>query len=499
MFARKSLLTLITNFIYYLLYGITLVIAVNKFLPANFGYLKIATSLMSFFLFFSDLSFSILHSKLMAEEKEPQNDYFTTYFLIKITLSIISSVIIFIVIGIQINLKIISNNTIQIWVLFILYFTSLIQTFNLLFISTFSAKLQIAKKEVAFISSRIIGSFYVLFIIFVSNNFLLYVSGYLISECILLIFNLIFGKDFKMGRIRRDLIHKYFSLGALLILPSLILTFSINLGPFLFKSYFHDDDLLGVYEIITGFFIMIQLLEGTIRTLLIPNFSSLISQKKFHELKNSIKLFEKYVTILNSVIILGGIITGSFLIRRFLGEFYYQHGLVVFYGSLISLLNFGVFVPYSSLIFADARIKIYIYTVTFAFIFSLICWILFIPSLGIIAINLAGWIYWIPVSVFIRYYCYKYYKIGRMEKKLIFNYLILIIFGISSFFLSVFAYNKPLLLISFTIIIILLYLLILFIFKILTKKDFEFFREIINPKKMINYIKTEIKNNSEDQ
>jgi len=86
-----------------------------------------------------------------------------------------------------------------------------------------------------------------------------------------------------------------------------------------------------------------------------------------------------------------------------------------------------------------------------------------------------------------------------MEKKLIFNYLILIILGISSFFLSVFAHNKPLLLISFTILIILRYLLILFIFKILTKKDFEFFKEVLNPKKMAQYLKTEIKENTKDK
>ena len=176
MFARKSLLTLISNFIYYIVYGITLLFAVNKFLPSNFGYLKIATSLMGFFLFFSDLSFTILHSKMMAEDTEPQNDYFTTYFIIKIVLTIFSSFIIFGVIIFQINAKIISNNSLQIGIIIIMYFSSVIQSVNLLYRSSFAAKLQIARKEIAFISSKLISSIYLLLVIFFSNNFLLYVS-----------------------------------------------------------------------------------------------------------------------------------------------------------------------------------------------------------------------------------------------------------------------------------------------------------------------------------
>ena len=126
MFARKSLLTLISSLIYYFLYGITLLLAVNKFSPENFGYSKVATSLMGFFLFFSDLNFSVLHSKLMAEQKESENDYFTAYFIIKIILSLTTSVIIFIVIIYQMNLKIISNNFIQIGILLISFFTIII-------------------------------------------------------------------------------------------------------------------------------------------------------------------------------------------------------------------------------------------------------------------------------------------------------------------------------------------------------------------------------------
>lgn len=499
MFARKSLLTLISNLIYYFVYGITLLFAVNKFLPSNFGYLKIATSLMGFFLFFSDLSFTILHSKMMAEDTEPQNDYFTTYFIIKIVLTIFSSFIIFGVIIFQINAKIIANNSLQIGIIAIMYFSSVIQSVNLLYRSSFAAKLQIARKEIAFISSKLIGSIYLLLVIFFSNNFLLYVSGTLFSESLFLILNIILGKDFRLTKIRRDMIYKYFSLGAILIIPAIILTFSTNLGPLLYKVYHKDDDILGVYDVITNFFIMISLLEGTIRVLLIPNYSSLITQKKFKELKNSIKAFEKYVTLLNSLIIIGGIISGPYLLKTFLGEFYYDNGIVLYFGGLIALFSFGVFVPYSSLIFASGKLKIYIFTHVFLLIFLLISWFLLIPPLGVIAIDLVKWIYWIPNAIVIRYYCVKYFNIGKMEKNNILNYLILLIFMISSFFLSIYIHDELIPIMISIVSFLSLYIIVLFVFKILNKQDLEFFREIFNPKKMFNYIKTEIKNNSEDQ
>lgn len=497
MFARKTLLTFSSSFIYYLLYGITLLLAVNKFLPADFGYLKVATSLMGFFTLFSDFSFSLLHTKLMAEKKETQNDYFTTYFIIKIILSSISSIILYFVISFQFNQNIIPNENYQIWIIILSYFTSLVQSFNLLFSSSFIAKLKIAKKEVAFLSSRIIGSVFILIIIFTSNNFLLYVCGSLISEVILLFLHIILSKNFRITRPKRDLIHKYFYLGAILIPPKLILTFITFLGPLLYIEFYGDYELLGVFEIIISIFIMIQLLEGTIRTLLIPNFSSLISENKFEELKRLIESFEKYVTILNSLIILGGFITGPFLIKIFLGDFYYENGLFVFYGSLISLLSFGVFVPYSALIFADMKMKIYLITIGSNLAFVLIFWIFFIPTLGIIAIDLPKWIYWIPNAIFIRYYCNKYFNIGKMSKKIINNYLILIIFvSISVFLISFVDYNE-IQAILYTIIILITYILILFVFKILNKQDLNFFVKIFNSKEMINYIKTEIKEDFE--
>ena len=64
------------------------------------------------------------------------------------------------------------------------------------------------------------------FAIYFFNDFLLYISGTLISQSILLILNIHWGKNFRFQKIRKDLLKNYIKLGLILFIPKLTLTFS---------------------------------------------------------------------------------------------------------------------------------------------------------------------------------------------------------------------------------------------------------------------------------
>ena len=75
-----------------------------------------------------------------------------------------------------------------------------------------------------------------------------------------------------------------------------------------------DEEALGVYFVIFSFFTMIVTLQKTFQILLIPNFISLLKNNDIKNLKKSIRLFGKYMTIMNSLLIVTGIIFGEFFL-----------------------------------------------------------------------------------------------------------------------------------------------------------------------------------------
>ncbi|KKK48437.1 hypothetical protein LCGC14_3145130, partial [marine sediment metagenome] len=195
--------------------------------------------------------------------------------------------------------------------------------------------------------------------------------------------------------------------------------------------------------------------------------------------------------ILNGIIIVIGIIFGDYILKIFLGQIYLEKGLFLYFGYLIILLNFSIVGPYSPLIIATEKYKIYTITLFISLIFSILSWVILIPSLGILAIKLGTWIAVIPQTIFIRYYCFKYFKIGKLKFKYALNLVVISSMIFVSFYL--FSLNFSILIrILFCLLILILYLGFLLLSKLLTRNDFKYIINVINPKKMVSYIKEEI-------
>jgi O-antigen/teichoic acid export membrane protein len=274
------------------------------------------------------------------------------------------------------------------------------------------------------------------------------------------------------------------------LIPIILNTLIINLGPLIFLEYFNEE-LLGIYSVITGFIMLIKDIESNFHLLLIPNYVNLLSNDKYEQLNTSIKVFEKYMTILNGLIIIGGIIFAEFFITNFMGDIYYDKGRYLFYGTLLSLIIFPLLVPYLSLLITKEKLKFYSVIAFSNFIFSLISWIFFIPYFNIIGIELGSWIFLIPQILITRFYCVKNFGIEKLQNrdiKHLFFLFILIIFC----FIITFSQIQFFFLIVIFIIITGVYIIFLFSTHILEKKDIYYLLEILNPKKMRSYIRNEI-------
>ncbi len=491
MLGRKTFLSVISLLFMRLIQGIILIFAVNRFLPIEFGYVTVAQSLLAFFLFFSDLNLSTAHLKLMAEERE-KSVAFSTYFFLKILLIIISSITFIFIIFFSLNNNLITNNLNQISIITVVFIDRLIFSFLMVYNYSFQATFKIAKKELATIIGQIFGLIFALISILVLDSFILYLINTIISNMFSLSLCIYYGREFKLTKIRKNLLVKYFKLDLVFILPFFVNVLITNLGPLLFLQYYNEE-LLGVYNIITSFFLMIKGIEQILRSLLIPNFSLLYKNNKLDEIRKSINLFERYTAILNCVIIVIGIMFGDYLIKILFGQIYLQKGLFLYFGYLISLINFSIIGPYTPLIVASEKYKVYTGTLFISLIFSILSWVFFIPFLDIIAINLGIWISAIPQTIFIRYYCFKYFKTGKLKFKNALNLVVIFSMIFVSFYF--FSLNFSILIrILFCLFILILYLGFLILTKLLTRNDFTYFMNVINPKKMFDYIKEETQN-----
>ena len=488
MLGRKTLLSVISLIFLRLIQGIILILAVNRFLPTDFGYVSVAQSLLAFFLFLSDLNLSTAHLKLMAEEREKSNA-FSTYFFLKILLVVISSIIFIPIFFFSLTNNLIINNLEQVSIITVVFFDRLIFSILMVYNFSFQATLKIAKKELATIIGQIFGLIFALISILVLNSFILYLISTIISNMLSLSLCIYFGREFKFTKIKKELLIKYIKLDLVFILPFFLIVVITNLGPLIFLQY-HREELLGVYYVITIFFLMVKGIEQVLRSLLIPNFSLLYKNNKLDQIRKSINLFEKYTAILNGIIIVIGIIFGDYIIKIFLGQIYLEKGLFLYFGYLIILLNFSIVGPYSPLIIATEKYKIYTITLFISLIFSILSWVILIPSLGILAIKLGTWIGFIPVAIIIRYYSFKYFKIGKLKFNNALNLVVIFSMIIVSFYIYSLDFSI-LIKIFFCLFMLFLYLSFLILTKVLTRNDFKYFINLINPKKMIDYIKEE--------
>ncbi|MCF2141392.1 MAG: oligosaccharide flippase family protein [Candidatus Lokiarchaeota archaeon] len=490
MIGRKALLALGSQLLVNFLHGITYIIAISRFIPTDFGYYQVAISLMSIFTIITNLGFQMVHLKIMSEDKN-SNQVFSVFFFIKFILIIIASILLFIFVKIQMSRGLLIDSKIQIIIIMIVFCQNVLDSVSMIYFLSFQAKMQIARMQIPILIGIFIGTVFSLVSIFFFASFILYIVGNLFSSLIKLLLYIFLGGEFKLKKINIGILKRYFALNSIFAISIILNNLTLNLGPFFFLKYY-DENLLGVYNVISSFFLMIGNFQNNFRLLIIPNYSKLFLSDKKKELQNLIDLYEKYLLIINGILIICGILFAKYVFK-IIGDIYYEKGLLLYYGYLLGLMVIPLQGSYSPLLFISEKLKFFTLLSIINFLFSIISWIIFIPSLDILGINLGSWIFFLPNIILIRIYCIKKLKLGYFQKEELSHLLILVLLFISCFIIVKYEI-KFFFLVLLTFSIFILYAIFLFKKKILSKADISYIKDMINPKKMIEYIGSEIKN-----
>ncbi len=491
MLGRKSLLAFLSNFSVRFLNAVIFIIAVNIFSPTNFGYYQVAVSIMAIFLLLSDLGVDRVQIKKIAES-ENKNVVFTSFLIIKIILIFFSTIITFCILFIQISIGILSSSYNQIIIIILIYFQRIFgKSLSSIYSLSLWGETKVVRVNLPIILSNFLAGIFSLIAILFFRSFLLYIFVGLLSGIFQFLLFLLVSREFKLTKVSLDLLSEYLKAGFGFFVPTFFITLTKSLGTFFFLIYF-EEDLLGVYLTFSTLFEMITILHGTIQMLLIPNYSWLLKNKKINQLRFLINTYQKYMIILNGIIIIGGLIFSEIIIKLLFGNFYYINGLILFQLFLISLLEYPLVYSYIPLFLASEDYKIYTFLNILEFLFSIIIWIFFTQILNLLAIAFIRWVFIIPKSYIFRIYCQKNFGLGKTKKREKRNLITILILILISFFITQFNFNF-----NFSCFIFLILIGFYFGFLIINgsikKKDLLYILDSFNPLKMKDYIKSEMK------
>ncbi|MHA1747938.1 MAG: oligosaccharide flippase family protein [Promethearchaeota archaeon] len=492
MLARKSILIFITSLFSSAVYGFLFIFAVKTFSSTNFGNLAIANSLFAFFIFFTDFNFMIIHIKKMAEQEYDDNSYFSVYFILKMIFLPITSLIMWIIISFQINQGLLENNQELLDIIQITFVFSILSSINLVFSASFQAKMNFTKMQIGIFIGKLLRLILALIVIFTTKDFVQYVFTTVIEQGTILIIYLFFSRNLKLKRAPFKIFKSYIIFGSFLIINQLLNVFIRNYSPFVYLLFYNDLQLLGVYQVIMSFLSLLVLIQDAFRSILLPNISSLFKEKNFTKLKEDLYIYEKYMMLIWGIIAISSFTTSKILINFFLGSYYFENGAGLFYIAIYFSFSWAIWSPYSTMIVAIGKMKLFLKISSLSFGFIVISWFIFIPLFNIIGLDLGRYLSFIPNSIYLRSKLFKEFKVGKIDKKVFSNFAV-----ISIFLFLIFSFQKiimeNLLFNIFALVMILsVYISILLIVKIIDLNDVRFILHVINPKMFIADIKKDL-------
>lgn len=451
------------------------------------------------FLFF-DLGFNTIHFQYSG--KTNYNEYFGTFFTIKIFL-----------ISINICTTLLLITIFQLWnssyiiYILILFFSWIIIKFTDVFKRNLKSKKKIFKSEVpsfVIIFGQNIATIYLALNLSSINDPLLFLSIItLIFNSLLIIVIIIISKnDLKIVKPRKKFALSYLKDTKPLIISSILHVLGVNLGN-LIIYYTLGEISLAYFNIINSYIIAILLLiSGSIVDLYLVYYSQFFEKNDIKSIQEITHIIEKYSSIFFLSIIIIVFLNGELIFSLFLSN--YMNSLPILYILIFIPFLSGISRPYARHMISGKRQKQSAIFDTFNLSLKLILLFILIPQeflffrglgLGVIGYAIVLVIPWILISIVYRIFSKKYFNINS-QKNIILHILIAIVSLGVVFILKVAIFNSLfqddlLLLIISSFVVIGIFFGILFIFRELKKKDILYFLELFKIQIYVKSMKEE--------
>jgi O-antigen/teichoic acid export membrane protein len=534
MIARKSLLIVISLFLTRSLGWIGLVVLAKLwggFAPEALGVIGFAMSFVAVFNIVSDLGFGSAHVKRISEGKD-LGTCIGTFFMIKMILTSAMAAIVLLAIFLLENVlhQGFHDATKQSVVfVFLIYYVLL--SIQQIASVTFNGKGEIAKMQITSIFENIVKVPLMILVALagvglvglapvidwpsflhpaqqffaehpIGSLAMAYVFG--IATTVLVGFLLMRKNPWKKPS--REMGKSYLSFALPMLLYSIIVTITANIDKIMI-GYFWTAIEVGYYFSLQQILQIILVISSGFQTVLFPVYSGHYVKKDFEKINRTTRVVERYVSMVTIPAVIVIIVFVNPMISIMLNSAFLPASSTLIVLTLYALLA-SLMAPYYSLIMGVNRPGIYAKIGLGISFINIALNLLFIPQWGLlssfmiygplgaaIAIVLSN----IVGFVWIRFSAKKLTGIHLLQTHTPRHILAGVIMGGILYYFSQFL---PLIrwyhLLGFAGMGLLIYLVLLFVLKEFQKKDLHFFLDLLRPKEMLSYIKSELNEEKED-
>jgi len=501
MIARKSVLIILTN-ILNAIFGYITLYFISRYMSAyEFGVVGFALGFVHLFQFLGDMGFNQAHIKKISEGKN-LGKCIGTFFVARIGFvclmisAVISSIFIW---------KIIINqgfeSTTHEYAVYIILLYCSLAVFSNTMLITFKAKKEIVKLQIPLVIEVFLRALATIYVAIGNYGALALASTYIVGWAGNFLFSLYFFKGYPIEKPNLNYIKDYSKFAFPLVFVMVCSTVITSIDKVLIQLFFRADQVgyyMGAYRFVAS----INMFTVAVGTLLFPTFSELHVNKNLEAIHLLIFKSERYLSMIIFPMVFGMLALAEPVVFILLHD--WQPTIPILQILLIFVLFAALERPYQSQFLGANKPKIVRNRIFIMVILNIILNLIFIPedinSLGIKLLGLgargAALATAISYGVGFTYSRIMAYKITKIKG----NYRI-VFHAFAAVIMSVFLYliNKTIVinrwyyLVFFSLMGLVLYISILIIFKEFSKQDFKFFIDLLNIKKMIDYIKKEVK------
>ncbi len=509
---RKTLLIMI-NFVLLGVIGMISWKCVASFMPPpvegitnEVGLVTFAMGFAGMFSFITNLGFGAAHVKRISEG-EDVGKCIGTFLAIQgvLILIFVTTVVGAIVIWKYVLGRGFESNE-QVYLVYIILGYFIANNLSSVGLQTFAAKVEIAKNQLAVLGAAIIQLIVTVIVVTSTDNVYLYAVTFVAGGVTNLIISFYYLFKFRIRRPSYRIFKSYLSFALPIFVVSALATLPTNIDKVMIQLFWSSTEG-AIYLGGQKFSIYLLQIPAGLGMILFPTFSTLKSKNKRKQIKSLIYYSEKLITM-----VMAPICALFFVLALPIVTLLGSDGYSESYMILQPLAIWGFFrslsAPYRNLIMGVGKPGI-LAVISVIGVGTIIGFnLIFIPTdiqflgLKMLGLGSKGAAYATLISalvtfVLFRIFAYRYEKV-LINIKIARFILVALIMGCSIYLLNdIVPADNYLLLILYSALGGVIYLVILFPMGAFTRRDIELFGNVINPLVMIKYIKEELLNKGE--
>ena len=506
MIARKSLLIISGNLFDGLLAYIALYFISREMGPEAYGIIGFAMGFVGLFTILADLGFSSAHIKRISEGKD-RGTCLGTYLVSKLGFIGLLASFVF---GAVVIWKVIlgrgfesSTHELAIFIILGYYMVNSIGGF---FYYTYIATKEIAKAQIPLIVGTTTRTAAIIFVALSGFGALALASTYVLGEIIFLFVLFLFFRGYHIKKPTKECFSNYLVFATPLILMGVSYTVIVNADKVIIQLFWNSLEV-GYYFASYRIVQFLLVASSAVGTLLLPTISTYHSNKDIDNIKKTVLLSERYISMLIFPMVCGMIVLAEPTVRIFLSSSFYPAvpilmilPLFVIFEALSQPYMYEVIGMNKPALARNRFLIIMCVTIFFDIILipkdiSSINLQLF--GLGSLGASVAIVIGYTAGYIYCRYAAWKLVK-NSFNPRIVLHLFSASIMGILLYYLMIFLpIERWYILLLYALIGLGIYLSILFLCKEFKRKDLTFIFDLLNIKKMLHYVKSELKGDTE--